>query len=120
MFQDVDVISRYTRAQAIDDEVLVDVSKMAQEAGFKIPVAVTSTVSAKCHPPKSNKIESYDGRMWDVLNMARYYASLRANRNKQQVFFKVKIGRKNEIMKMIVGPGDDAEPVITIMMPDED
>ena len=38
------VISQYTRAQAIEDGVLIDVSKMAKEAGFTIPVAVTAAV----------------------------------------------------------------------------
>ena len=33
------VISAYTRAQAIEDGILVDVSETAREAGFKIPVA---------------------------------------------------------------------------------
>ncbi len=33
------VISTYTRAQAIEDGVLVDAGSMAQEAGFKWPVA---------------------------------------------------------------------------------
>ena len=37
-------ISIYTRAQAIEDGVLVDVSESAREAGFKFPVAVTRTV----------------------------------------------------------------------------
>ena len=35
------VISTYTRAQAIEDGVLVDVGSTAQEAGFKWPVALT-------------------------------------------------------------------------------
>ena len=38
------IIARYTRAQAIEDGVLIDVSKMAKEAGFVIPVAVTDAV----------------------------------------------------------------------------
>ncbi len=38
------VLSAYTRAQAIEDGILVDVSETAREAGFTIPVAVTRTV----------------------------------------------------------------------------
>ena len=38
------VISAYSRAQAIDDGFLVDVSDTAREAGFSIPVALTRTV----------------------------------------------------------------------------
>ena len=38
------VIFAYTRAQAIEDGILVDVSETAREAGFRIPVAITRTV----------------------------------------------------------------------------
>ena len=34
------VIYAYTRAQAIEDGVLADVTETAKEAGFKLPVAV--------------------------------------------------------------------------------
>ena len=34
-------IYRYTRAQAIEDGVLVDVTETAREAGFRCPVAIT-------------------------------------------------------------------------------
>ena len=37
-------ISVYTRAQAIEDGILVDVSTVANEAGFKWPTAMTRTV----------------------------------------------------------------------------
>ncbi len=37
-------ISAYSRAQAIEDGILVDVSDTAREAGFNIPVAITRTV----------------------------------------------------------------------------
>ena len=42
------VIFSYTCAQAIADGVLVDVSKLAKEAGFRFPVAVTAGVWAEC------------------------------------------------------------------------
>ena len=38
------ILSAYTRAQAIEDGFLVDVSDTAREAGFGIPVAVTRSV----------------------------------------------------------------------------
>lgn len=33
----------YTRAQAITDEVLRDITTTAREAGFMVPTAITST-----------------------------------------------------------------------------
>ncbi|MHB1685408.1 MAG: DUF6573 family protein [Bacilli bacterium] len=40
-----EIIASYTRAQAIEDGVLIDVSNMAKEAGLTIPVVVTTKVS---------------------------------------------------------------------------
>ena len=42
------VISTYTRAQAIEDGVLIDAGAMAREAGFKWPVALTTAAWADC------------------------------------------------------------------------
>ena len=43
-FEDVPVTFSYTRAQAIDDGVLVDMTEWAKETGFRIPVACTAMV----------------------------------------------------------------------------
>ena len=48
LFDDDDLISSYTRAQAIADGQLIDVSEMAREAGIRYPVALTATVWARC------------------------------------------------------------------------
>ena len=37
-------ISTYTRAMAIEDGVLIDITDIAKTAGLKFPVAVTHTV----------------------------------------------------------------------------
>lgn len=41
-------ISVYTRAQAIADGVLIDVSEMSREAGFRFPVAMTRAAWEDC------------------------------------------------------------------------
>jgi hypothetical protein len=46
-WDDAEVIYAYTRAQAIEDGVLIDVSSVASEAGIKFPVAMTRTVWGK-------------------------------------------------------------------------
>ena len=70
------VIFAYTRAQAIEDGILVDVSETAREAGFKIPVAVTRTVWDRiiALPEGYRGFQDERGRLWDVLWMARHYA----------------------------------------------
>jgi len=60
-----EVISSYSRADAIRDGFLIDVSKTAREAGWVIPVAVTARVWAKCvevAPGVSGQDEM--GRLW--------------------------------------------------------
>lgn len=70
----------YTRAQAIEDGILVDVSETAHEAGFTISVAVTRTVWSRlvAFPEGYRGFQDERGRLWDVLWMARHYA-LRAS-----------------------------------------
>ena len=41
MFENADLIHRYSRADALRDGVLVDVSATAREAGIRFPVALT-------------------------------------------------------------------------------
>jgi hypothetical protein len=44
----------YTRSQAMADGMLVDISEAAAEAGFRVPVAMTSSAlrwsASKCSP----------------------------------------------------------------------
>jgi hypothetical protein len=40
LFANAEVISRYTRADALRNGVLIDVSAPAREAGFRWPVAL--------------------------------------------------------------------------------
>ena len=116
-------ISTYTRAQAIEDGILVDVSTAAREAGFKFPVAVTPTVWDGYVVPDSRARYYQDemGRLWDILSVLRFYV----RRGGSEIRFPVTMimkarQRRNIVFKALCGPGDDAEPVITIMMPDED
>ena len=72
-----EVISTYTRAQAIEDGVLIDAGSMASEAGFKWPVALTSAVWADCvawteDDSEQQVHQDQSGRLWDVLYMASH------------------------------------------------
>lgn len=68
-------VHTYSRSQAIEDSVLVDVTEIAKEAGFTIPVAVTQTVwheYVEWGNVKNKKaIQNTEGRLWDVLSMLR-------------------------------------------------
>ncbi|MEE9493030.1 MAG: DUF6573 family protein [Gammaproteobacteria bacterium] len=121
----------YTRYQAIEDGVLVDASVMAAEAGFKIPVALTSAVWNDCvewtdEDSKRQAHQDQDGRLWDVLFMASMAARNHATNGigLYQLYRVPRGGRRTKArrvtLKMHIGPGDQDEVVVTIMQPNED
>ena len=126
------VVSSYSRAQAIDDGVLIDVTSIAREAGFKWPVALTHTAWCDCvaWTERDNHSQVYQdesGRLWDVLFMAFYAirtATTPGDRLRFSLYRVPKDGRSTEAqevsLKLMVGPGDAGEPVVTIMLPNED
>jgi hypothetical protein len=126
MFKNADLIHRYTRADALRDGVLIDVSTTAREAGFKYPVALTAAAWAKCVAvPAGVACPDEAGRLWDVLYLLRL--AVGRGDGGAEVRFGVHVRNDNRDrtpplvrLKALCGPGDQREPVITVMMPDED
>lgn len=124
------VIYGYSRAQAIADGVLVDVSAMAREAGFSVPVAMTSAAWADCvewSDQDSNRQVHQDeaGRLWDVLWMSHLAARRTQGGTVAVQLYRVPRGGRGRMprkttLHMNIDPGDAAEPVITLMLPGED
>ena len=125
-----ELVHKYTRAQAIADGLLIDVSTMAKEAGFRVAVALTAQVWADCVEwTEADSIrqvtQAEAGRLWDVLWLAHIAA--RRGQSDRVIFelFRVPRGGRGQrprrtTLHMHIGPGDEAEPVITIMSPGED
>ncbi len=121
------VIFSYTREQAIADGVLVDLSEWSKQEGFTIPVACTSAVwHGWIVPPEKARSmgQSERGRVHDML-FVLITAIRRCPKGTDQLHFEVLFqqspGRSETIrFKAMCGPGDTAEPVLTIMRPDED
>lgn len=124
-------IHTYTRAQAIDDGMLVDVSETAAEAGFRVPVATTRAVWADCVEwndvdSKRQTHQDEAGRLWDVLFMTMNAARRGGGRQTLQFqIYRVPRGGRGTRPRLVelvahIGAGDLGEPVITIMQPNED
>ena len=123
MFKKEDLIYSYSRKQAIEDGVLIDVSPVAKEAGFNYPVAITSAVHSDIkNIPETQSHQSYEGRLWDILTVLHW--QIKAGKADGNIlhFILIMHVEKEELYKLksICGPGDDMEPVITIMLPNED
>jgi hypothetical protein len=127
-----EVISSYTRAQAIADGVLVDLRQgeltaLVDEAGFRMPFACTAEVFSQCielTDAARRAGNDVKGRLWDLLWMLKL-AIRRAPRSTDVLAFDVLVVRERlrpTLTRLVahVGPGDDAEPVITIMFPGQD
>ena len=129
----------YTRAQAIEDGQLIDVSTTAREAGIVWPVALTSAAWADCvewtdatEARKGYTCQSESGRLWDVvwmLSLAVRGALRRGlDASQQPLFYSLlrtpAAGRgvmpRKVTLKFVVGPDDEGRPCITVMLPRED
>ena len=131
--EDWPVIHAYTRAEALADGVLVDVTPTAREAGFKVPTAVTAAVFNECiewteeDAKQSRTYQDQAGRLWDVLYLATAKARSLRDRRQNQLLYELHVvprpGHDHprlRTLKLVIGPGDDAEAVATIMLPNED
>ena len=123
------VIFSYTRKQAIEDGVLVDLTQgelgeLLKEAGFKIHTAMTATAFAEAVAKEGEELpagQDVKGRLWDVLFVLRMAIRKVSG---DRVHFEVSVfdGDNHNKVKLwaMVGPGDEAEPVLTIMLEGED
>lgn len=127
MFEDADIVHRYTRAEAIADEVLRDVSAQAAEYGFRHPFAIAQHAwnEAIHWPEDGGHGQDETGRLYDVLIMAHLAVAAfkRAKKDVDRVEFtvvRVVDGSDDPepqplTLTLHIGPGDEGEPVITVM-----
>lgn len=124
------MIHRYSRTQAIADGVLIDVTRTATEAGFRLPVAMTAAAWADCvawNDTDSDRQTHQDqsGRLWDVVWMASWAARQAQDTTRMPFqFYRVPRDGRSTCARLTtphlhIGQGDNGEPVITILMFDE-
>jgi hypothetical protein len=124
MFKGADLIHSYSRADALADGTLVDVTAAAREAGLRWPTAVTRSVWDRyVAVPDGVACQDEAGRLWDVLNMLRW--AIAGAKDTDRLLFRLHVRNTNGrprlvTLKAVAGPGDDAAPVLTIMTPEED
>lgn len=124
-----DAVASYSRAQAIEDGVLVDVTEWGSHdkgfiGGFRLPVAMTAALWAAVAelPARVQGIEDVRGRAHDVLWMASLRvrgAAAGTDRAPFSVIMNVKAGRRILRLLAVVGPGDAGEPVLTLGFPED-
>jgi hypothetical protein len=121
-----EVISRYTRAEALEDGSLVDVSETAREAGIRFPVAVTRAVwnaYVALTPAARRAGNDERGRLWDLVWLLR--CGIARQRDESGFLYELlvvtdSIQPSRVKLRAECGPGDNGEPVITVLLPHED
>ena len=123
---DFKVVYSYTRAQAIADGVLVDVTEQAKQSGFKLPVAIGDNLfNGYIVPPDGLEGEgqSLEGRLHDVFEMLKAAASCRWNESRVMldvIFVMAPRMIQKVLILAVAGPGDNGEPVLTICLPEDE
>ena len=127
------VIFAYTRKEAIADGVLVDVTATANEAGIKLPTALTRAVFEDYIrvPESLQGFQDEAGRIWDVLSMLAEAIRTKQIRGDRGTF-KVSVAMPtspprmgastNRLVRLraVCGPADDGTACITVMELTED
>jgi len=139
--ENLEVIYAYTRKDAIEDGILVELDEakledgktgkeLRLEAGVMFPICFTFTLFEKLNPNEADRKcgQSLAGRYWDVLTIFKFEISALTKKQAKVNQFNFKIlvleGRKGELneleMKVMLGAEDDGKPALTFMLPDED
>jgi hypothetical protein len=114
-----ETIYSYSRAQAIEDGVLIDLNHVDSIRQYwKHPFACTSAVWSILEEALQQAGQDVGGICHDISTMAKL--AIQDAREAQQVPFTVIIGRRTHSLKLHIGPGDTAAPVLTLMLPYED
>ena len=118
----------------IEDGALIDASEMAKELGIELPVAITSSVWTEYiqwtkHDGNEAVSQEAKDRLRDILRMLavwlKYHKVAQTNFLHQELLYEIFAIRCDSIkmelitLKAIFSKGDNLEPVITIMLENE-
>lgn len=120
-----DLIHAYSRAEAIAEGVLVDVSEVAGDIGWNVSVALTQAVYESCvRVPTGAVGTEEEDRLRGLLRMVGIAAAAHVLSTGA---FSLTVSAKNLerrddafTLKVVCAPGDDGEPVVTVMFSHED
>lgn len=114
------IVFSYTRAQALQDGTLIEVTNAARTHGFRLPFALSYAVFARF---VAGDADGESGRLYRLLR--RSYEQARAAARSaggggDRIYFDFTDDRGSEHLILHVGPGDTAAPVLTLMTQADD
>lgn len=124
MTDEFELISRSSRAEAIAGGLLIDVTATAKSVGIAYPTAVTKAVFEKYVRVPDNPTDQDEpdapGRLRGLLSLL--LVAIRQSQHTDPWFLTVAMNPSERAgvpssLRAIGHPGDEAEPVITILLP---
>lgn len=108
-----EVISSYTRAQAIEDGQQFDVSSDPGAVMYQTPVFVTASLQAFLVKGQGSDAHTYSARLHDVCYMVAKFGQPQSSSTREA---SVKIGARRVLVHGEVGAADidDPTPAITL------
>jgi hypothetical protein len=109
-----------TRAEAIAEGLLIDVSETALDVGYRYPTAVTFTVWERLLgvPGAAPEAEVPHLRPFLLLLVVEYALALAETEERREVVVSLR-WYPGATFKLVCGPDDNGATCITIMQPDE-
>lgn len=130
-----DAVYTYSRADALADGYLIDITDHAKTAGFRVPAAITRAAWEDCvaweaaDERRKRVHQDQSARLLDVLTMAmfRIRAAMRHNAAADRTTFPVlRIPRdgcgtkpREATLEVVIGGDDEGVPCITIGQPED-
>ncbi len=117
-------ICTYTREQAHEDGILVDVSGMGCDGPelFKFPVSISIALHLALQNGQGVHKDTYAARLWDVCWMAKCIIQMGTDHRMpgdNDIFFKVIVGSKTLDVWGNIGPDDAGLPCFTFGFPED-
>lgn len=125
----VDPVYTGLRADALADGQIIDIGTVAQEAGFLWPLAVTKAVWEQCvqwteADSKKQIRQSQRERLLMLATECAYSVRTRAPSGDRLRFTLERVPRDGKstikrplVLQVVAHPGDDDQPVLTVMVP---
>ncbi|MDE0094686.1 MAG: hypothetical protein OXO49_09330 [Gammaproteobacteria bacterium] len=118
-----------SRAQAIADGEIVDVSEIGSQVGFKWPVAITKTawdnlVTWSDEDSERQVPQREKSRLYELMSKCADSVRMRGPKCDRMKFHVQRVPRdgiatkvRTAVAQIVAHPGDAGEPVLTIRMP---
>ena len=110
MFDDFELIYSYSRAQAIEDGVLIDITDVAKRSDFLLPTVISS-----------NLLNQIDVENQLPVLLAAFHDKWKFRPVDDDMMTTQTLSKTGRLLTvhLHIGPGDEGEMVLTMMVPED-